>query len=653
MGYARSLKRTLAILLVLLLATPLFGIASFAEGLPGYSQLSTITDTLSEGDYWYNCKGLANLTGNNVYTTNAVFYLSENKQVLRIEYTVNGSQTVEMRYRDTDAQFFKFLMTMPAFGDPLPTSPEGLNDGDYWFDKDGLWAAISPQMDASEKPLYTEASYYLSVDGTILRKTYIFDSGNTSNTDELVLDDPDTMCYFLKQVGADPFEGFTLLPKTEDGLELGDYWFDAALLAKTIGGDIATYYLNTEYYLSEDGNTIRFFLLGKMNTSLKQEGGYFFNYLRQVGIDPNAGFNLLPTSDAGLNEGDYWYDAASLAASSDNDEPLTALYYLSDDGNTLRMIIRGEMKDMQRDSVLAATSFRYLRRVGTDPNLGFNQLPTSDAGLANGTYWYDAAGLEAIFGDRYKGAQYYLSEDGTVLRIVVGGVMTDRTDRSTYASYFSFLRQAGVDPNAGYVLIVYSEEDILCSGYRFRIDDYITNAIGLENEDRANNGNAPYTAQEEQARRAELREYFSTITMYYNSKRFILRIDTEDYSATFRRGDDEFEDYVPYLVYHKSSNHAYNDGILTEATCTEGGFTLFTCTRCGDSYKTNETQALGHNWNNGVVTEPTCTAGGYTTVACARCGESYMKDETAALLGRRRCDDRTDLQSAGREDHYL
>ena len=165
--------------------------------------------------------------------------------------------------------------------------------------------------------------------------------------------------------------------------------------------------------------------------------------------------------------------------------------------------------------------------------------------------------------------------------------------------------------------------------------------------------------------------------------------------------------------------HDY-DADVTEPTCTEGGFTTYTCSRCGDSYVADETAALGHDWSDwkevtpateeaaglerrtcsrcdafeeraipspghthtlshvdaaeatctepgniehwictkcklcfsddqgenqiddvttpalghdykATVTEPTCTEAGYTTYTCSRCGDSYTGGETAAL----------------------
>ena len=75
--------------------------------------------------------------------------------------------------------------------------------------------------------------------------------------------------------------------------------------------------------------------------------------------------------------------------------------------------------------------------------------------------------------------------------------------------------------------------------------------------------------------------------------------------------------------------HSYNAAV-TAPTCTEAGYTTYTCTVCGDSYVGDETDALGHDYE-AVVTAPTCTEAGYTTYTCSACGDSYTGDETAAL----------------------
>ena len=66
------------------------------------------------------------------------------------------------------------------------------------------------------------------------------------------------------------------------------------------------------------------------------------------------------------------------------------------------------------------------------------------------------------------------------------------------------------------------------------------------------------------------------------------------------------------------------------ATCTEIGWAAYdTCSRC-DYTTYEEVAALGHNYE-AVVTAPTCTTGGYTTHTCSRCSDSYIDTYTDAL----------------------
>ena len=75
--------------------------------------------------------------------------------------------------------------------------------------------------------------------------------------------------------------------------------------------------------------------------------------------------------------------------------------------------------------------------------------------------------------------------------------------------------------------------------------------------------------------------------------------------------------------------HDY-ESVVTAPTCTEGGYTTYTCSRCGNSYVADQQEALGHDYES-VVTAPTCTEGGYTTYTCSRCGSSYVADQQEAL----------------------
>ncbi|MCD7771100.1 MAG: leucine-rich repeat domain-containing protein, partial [Oscillospiraceae bacterium] len=70
--------------------------------------------------------------------------------------------------------------------------------------------------------------------------------------------------------------------------------------------------------------------------------------------------------------------------------------------------------------------------------------------------------------------------------------------------------------------------------------------------------------------------------------------------------------------------HNY-EAVITEPTCTEGGYTTYTCSNCGDSYVADETEATGHSYE-AVVTEPTCTEAGVKTYTCTRCGDTYTEE---------------------------
>ena len=68
---------------------------------------------------------------------------------------------------------------------------------------------------------------------------------------------------------------------------------------------------------------------------------------------------------------------------------------------------------------------------------------------------------------------------------------------------------------------------------------------------------------------------------------------------------------------------------LVAPTCTNQGYTLYTCQECADTYKDNYTpiDPYAHNYI-AEITEPTCTQKGYTIYTCSYCGDSYKGDIT-------------------------
>lgn len=69
-----------------------------------------------------------------------------------------------------------------------------------------------------------------------------------------------------------------------------------------------------------------------------------------------------------------------------------------------------------------------------------------------------------------------------------------------------------------------------------------------------------------------------------------------------------------------------------QPTCTEGGYDMLRCKVCKAEGEDNHVPANGHSWGDGVVTAPTCTAEGYTTYTCVNCPQTKT-DSTVAAVG--------------------
>ena len=74
----------------------------------------------------------------------------------------------------------------------------------------------------------------------------------------------------------------------------------------------------------------------------------------------------------------------------------------------------------------------------------------------------------------------------------------------------------------------------------------------------------------------------------------------------------------------KATGHQYVPTVIAP-TCTEGGYTDYVCSVCGDTYSANETDALGHNWTEIKTTPATCTEDGRIDYQCSRCNESKFE----------------------------
>lgn len=77
--------------------------------------------------------------------------------------------------------------------------------------------------------------------------------------------------------------------------------------------------------------------------------------------------------------------------------------------------------------------------------------------------------------------------------------------------------------------------------------------------------------------------------------------------------------------------HKYTDKVVAP-TCEAKGYTEHKCS-CGSSYKDTYTDPIGHKWDNGKTVAATCSEGGYKLYTCTRsgCNKTEKRDKTAAL----------------------
>lgn len=76
--------------------------------------------------------------------------------------------------------------------------------------------------------------------------------------------------------------------------------------------------------------------------------------------------------------------------------------------------------------------------------------------------------------------------------------------------------------------------------------------------------------------------------------------------------------------------HVYKKTVV-RPTCENGGYTVYTCERCNDSYVTSEIPAVGHSYD-AEITAPAIDSEGYTTYTCGVCGDSYVDSYVPALV---------------------
>ena len=81
--------------------------------------------------------------------------------------------------------------------------------------------------------------------------------------------------------------------------------------------------------------------------------------------------------------------------------------------------------------------------------------------------------------------------------------------------------------------------------------------------------------------------------------------------------------------YVQTTGHDYEEILIREADCQQGGFVLNMCQTCGDFY-TETTPTTEHDYAENKITA-TCIKSGYTEHTCKTCGDKYITDITSLI----------------------
>lgn len=161
-------------------------------------------------------------------------------------------------------------LEIKQFSDPytwtqIPTSPDGLADGDYYLDFSFDWDAWSPDIRQDRVAAFSGGTWYVDHQNKMLRGSFTVPA-NISETGEAyvrsIQPNRDMYLQTIMRVG-----NWVKIPTSPDGLSAGDFYMDVPALAAAIGtteADLegAEYYgdaISGDIYLVYEGYSRMYF----------------------------------------------------------------------------------------------------------------------------------------------------------------------------------------------------------------------------------------------------------------------------------------------------------------------------------------------------------------------------------------------------------
>lgn len=97
---------------------------------------------------------------------------------------------------------------------------------------------------------------------------------------------------------------------------------------------------------------------------------------------------------------------------------------------------------------------------------------------------------------------------------------------------------------------------------------------------------------------------------------------------TFKQGSHPCQERTCLECGSKVEASQAHSNVLSrkvEPTCENRGYSIYVCSECGTTTKSDYLAALGHDYVKGMTVEPTCDSVGYTVFSCSRCEDEYKE----------------------------
>lgn len=184
----------------------------------------------------------------------------------------------------------------------------------------------------------------------------------------------------------------------------------------------------------------------------------------------------------------------------------------------------------------------------------------------------------------------------------------------------------GIPENKEFVLLEAGKSYIICTENSEDADEAETNRILLQRIliNQKAKLNQEVTYEDSSAQYEHLTEFTPEKSGKYTASATFYTYSIQNYLEVYTPSAENNLDC--------STSDKWKKAAVTEPTCTEWGYTTYTCTVCGKTYKGNMKAPLGHDFGKWYMEkEPTCTEYGLMRRDCSRC--EHHETQLVAPLG--------------------